>query len=165
MRIMPLFDKSSAHAVKTLFVLVLALAMALSGCASRGGKTYSDGNVRQVQHVQFGTVVDVTEVMVEEDPSIVGPALGLAAGGLIGSLFGAGTGRVLMTLGGAAVGAIAGGATEYSVRRYKATQITTELEDGDVLVVVQGNDELFVRGDRVRIIHTDEEGHARVQHL
>ena len=148
---------------KTLFVLVLALGLVLSGCASKGGKTYADGDVRRVQGIEYATVLDVTEVMVEEDPSIVGPLVGGIAGGIVGSLFGAGTGRALMTLGGATLGAVAGGATEYKLRRYKATQITMETESGETIVIVQGNEELFVKGDRVRIVHTGE-GRARVQH-
>ena len=158
------FGTRGGRCARALLVFVLALGMLLPGCASRGGKTYSDGDVRTVQRVNQGTVVDVTEVMVEEDPSIVGPVVGGVAGGVIGSLFGAGTGRTLMTLGGAAVGALAGGAAEYGLRRYKATQITMEMDSGETLVVVQGNDELFVRGDRVRVLQTGE-GRARVQHL
>ena len=164
MRRMPLFEKCDAHYFRVLLVLALVLGTALSGCASRGGKTYSDGEVRQVQSVQFGTVRDVVEVMVEEDPSVVGPMLGGVAGGIVGSLFGAGSGRVLATLGGAALGALAGGAAEHQIRRYKATQITMELDDGGSIVVVQGNDTLFVNGDRVRIVSTGE-GKARVQHI
>ena len=158
------FGTHGGRCARVLLVLALALGMVLPGCASRGGKTYSDGDVRTVQRVNQGTVVDVTEVMVEEDPSIVGPLVGGVAGGVIGSLFGAGTGRTLMTLGGAAVGALAGGAAEYGVRRYKATQITMEMDNGETMVVVQGNDDFFVRGDRVRVIQTGE-GRARVQHL
>lgn len=117
-----------------------------------------------MQRVQQGTVTDVTEVMVEDDPSLVGPALGGVAGGVIGSLFGAGTGRTLATIGGAALGAVAGAFTESGLRRYKALQITMRLDNGDSLVVVQGLDDTFVRGDRVRVLTTDN-GNARVQHI
>lgn len=164
MHTMSRFQSREGKVGQALLAFVLMLGLMLSGCASRGGKTYSDGEIRQVQSVQYGTVVDVVEVMVEEDPSIVGPAIGGVAGGVIGSLFGAGTGRTLFTLGGAALGALAGGATEYSVRRYKATQLTMELENGQSYVVVQGNEEYFVKGDRVRIVQTGQ-GRARVQHL
>lgn len=158
------FGTRGGRCARVLLVLALALGLVLPGCASRGGKTYSDGDVRTVQRVNQGTVIDVTEVMVEEDPSIVGPLVGGVAGGVIGSLFGAGTGRTLMTLGGAAAGALAGGAAEYGLRRYKATQITMEMDNGETMVVVQGNDDFFVRGDRVRVLQTGE-GRARVQHL
>ena len=160
----PFYGETRGRFGITLFVLILVLGQVLSGCASRGGKTYSDGEVRQVHTVQYGTVVDVVDVMVEEDPSIVGPLVGGVAGGILGSLFGGGTGRTLFALGGAALGAVAGGATEYQMRRYKALQITMELDDGGAIVVVQGYQEFFVKGDRVRIVGTGE-GRARVQHL
>lgn len=147
-----------------LLVVMLCFGMILSGCASRGGRTYSDSEVRNMQRVQNGTVTDVTEVMVEDDPSLVGPAIGGVAGGVIGSLFGSGTGRTLATIGGAALGAVAGAFTESGLRRYKALQVTMRLDNGDTLVVVQGLDEAFVKGDRVRVITTGD-GKARVQHV
>ncbi|MDR2488931.1 MAG: hypothetical protein LBD42_05525 [Desulfovibrio sp.] len=164
MRMIAFLRKYGGYCGNLSLVLALVAGLAFSGCASRGGKTYSDGEVRHVQSVQYGTVIDIAEVMVEEDPSIVGPLAGGVAGGIVGSLFGAGTGRTLMALGGAALGAAAGGAGEYSMRRYKASQITMELESGGTIIVVQGNDEFFVKGDRVRIVHTGQ-GHARVQHI
>lgn len=140
--------------------ILLTLCLVLPGC---GGKKYSDGDLRNTAAVRYGTVLDVTEVIVEEDPSLVGPAIGLAAGGLLGSAFGGGTGRTLFVLGGALLGADVGGGIDYRSRRYKALQLTLELENGNILVVVQGYDELFVRGDNVRILVMDEE-RARVQH-
>ncbi|MDR1360253.1 MAG: glycine zipper 2TM domain-containing protein [Deltaproteobacteria bacterium] len=141
----------------------LAGGLMLTGCASRGGKTYSDSEVRSVQTVQWGSIISVKDVLVEEDPSFVGPAIGGVAGGILGSLIGAGSGRTLTILGGAALGALVGGAGESAVRRYQATELTVELENGQIIVIVQGNDELFVNGDQVRVLHTGE-GRARVQH-
>lgn len=153
------YTNSFLHALA--HIIILALVLAPTSC---GGKRYSDGSLRESQAVRHGVVLDVTEVMVAEDPSLIGPAIGLAAGGLLGSAFGAGTGRTLFVLGGAALGADVGGGIDYRTRNYKALQITMELDNGNVLMVVQGYDELFVRGDEVRIIVIDEE-RARVQHL
>ena len=143
--------------------LALALLCGLSAC---GGKKFGDGDIRTISGVSTGTVIDVSDVMVEEDPALLGPGIGLAAGGLLGSQFGAGTGRLLFTLGGAAFGADIGGYGEpdYHKRRYRAVQLTMEMDNGGILVVVQGNQEFFVRGDKVRVIAT-EEGRATVQHL
>ncbi len=146
-----------------LLAVLLAAGLVLSGCASRGSRTYSDGEVRTVQRVQNGTVVAVEDVMVAEDPSVVGPIIGGVAGGVVGSLFGSGAGKTLATLGGAAVGALAGGATEYEVRKYPAKQLTIDLDNGQTIIVVQGEDEYFVKGDPVRVVSTGE-GKARVQH-
>ena len=101
--------------------------------------------------------------MVEEDPSFIGPAIGGVAGGVLGSLIGKGTGRTLTILGGAALGALLGGAGESAVRRYPATELTVELNNGQTIVIVQGNDDIFIKGDAVRVLHTGE-GAARVQH-
>jgi outer membrane lipoprotein SlyB len=138
--------------------------MVLPGCASRGGRTYKDSEVRTAQRVQKGVVADVTEVMVEDDPSLFGATAGGVAGGVLGSLLGGGRGRALFAVGGAAVGALAGAATESQLRKYRALQITVDLDGGDTLVVVQAPDESFVRGDRVRLI-TGGGGSARVQHI
>lgn len=141
---------------------VALLIAALSGCASRGGRTYNDWDTRQAQTVRYGTVVDVTKVQVEDDPSLLGPVIGGVAGGVVGSIFGGGSGKVLTTLGGALGGALIGGATEAYARKYTATQLTIELEDGGNILIVQGDDEYFTRGDAVRVIYL-EEGKARVQ--
>lgn len=156
--------KQKGMLAQALLVALLCVGMVLPGCASRGGRTYTDGEVRQVQRVQQGTVLDVTEVMVSEDSSLLGPTIGGVAGGVIGSLFGHGTGRTLAVIGGAAIGALTGAAVESGVRRYKALQITMQMDNGDSLVVVQGFDEFFIKGDRVRVITTGDGG-ARVQHI
>ncbi len=149
---------------KKFFAAILLPAIFfMAGCASRGGKTYSDGDVRSIQRVQTGTVTDVTEVMVESDSSLVGPILGGVTGGVLGSLLGGGSGKVLFAVGGATAGALAGGAGEAALRRYPANQITVELDSGGYIVVVQGNEDFFVKGDRVRILTTGE-NKARVQH-
>jgi outer membrane lipoprotein SlyB len=149
--------------LSVFFLAALAAGLILSGCASRGGKTFSDSEVRSVQTVQFGTILSVQDVMVEEDPSFIGPAIGGVAGGVLGSLIGKGTGRTLSILGGAALGALLGSAGESAARRYPATELTVELDSGQTIVIVQGNDEVFVSGDAVRVLHTGE-GTARVQH-
>lgn len=144
-----------------LLATVLILALFLSGCSR---KHYPDGNIRSIEGVYYGTVVDATDVIVEEDPSLVGPVLGGIAGGFLGSAFGAGTGRTLLIIGGAVAGAELGGGLEPKMRRYRAVQITLELDSGKHLMVVQRQDEYFVRGDRVRIMHMDE-GRVRLMHV
>ena len=144
------------HALATLLVL----ALCAGGCGSR--KSFPDGDIRSVEGVYYGTVLDVSDVIVEEDPSIVGPVVGAALGGLLGSQFGGGTGRLLLTAAGISVGAEAG--RDLQKRRYKAMQITMELDNGKLLLVVQGFTDYFVRGDKVRIIHTGK-GRATVQHI
>ncbi|MDL2290826.1 hypothetical protein LJC09_01805 [Desulfovibrio sp. OttesenSCG-928-F20] len=152
-------------AMRRTLPLFLALLL-VAGLAACGGKQFGDGDIRTISGVSTGTVLDVSDVIVEEDPSLVGPGIGLAAGGLLGSQFGAGTGRLLFTLGGAVLGADIGGYgdMDYYKRRYRAKQLTMEMDSGGILMVVLGDYEYFVRGDRVRVIATDE-GRATVQHI
>lgn len=160
MRQVTVSSPGSGRAATFVLVIMLVFGLIASGC---GSKKFSDGDVRGVDGVYHGTVIDVTEVMVVEDPSLVGPLIGAGVGGLLGSAFGGGTGRTLFVLGGAAFGAAVGGAKDSLTRQYKALQLTMELDNGRVLVVVQGYDEYFVRGDSVRIISLGED-RARVQH-
>lgn len=148
----------------TPFVLILVIfAMMLPACASRGGRTYSDGEVRQAQTVRYGVVTNVEQVRVEEDPKGIGTVLGGVAGGILGNMIGGGRGRTLATLGGAAAGAVAGTAAESAMTGYNALQLTVDLENGSTVVIVQGTDDYFAVGDRVRVI-SSASGQARVQH-
>ena len=140
--------------------VLLVLALCAGGCGGR--KSFPDGDIRSIEGAYYGTVIDVAEVVVEEDPSIAGPVAGAALGGMLGSQFGGGTGRILLTAAGVAVGADLG--LNAQKRRYPAMQITMELDNGKILMVVQGFDEYFVRGDTVRILHMGE-GRAKVQHV
>lgn len=155
--------RSGNRLICGIILVLFSASLVVQGCASRGGKTYNDGEVRTAQRVQYGTVAAVDEVMVEEDPSLLGPILGGVAGGVLGSLIGSGAGRTLATVGGAAVGALAGGAAEYGVRKYKADQLIIDLDDGTTIVVVQGYDDYFIVGDKVRVLYTDVDK-VRVQH-
>lgn len=142
--------------------LLIISSFMLTGCASQGGRTYSSGEVRSIQTVEFGVVSDIRVVEIEEDPSLLGPVIGGVAGGVIGSLFGRGSGRTLATLGGAAAGALAGAGVESQARRFSADEITVNLDSGKSVVVVQSQDDVFNVGDRVRIVYSGS--NARVQH-
>ena len=143
-------------------ILLLLVALVLPACASRGGRTFSEGEVRQAQGVTFGTVSDVTDVQVASDPSGLGAVVGGVAGGILGSMIGGGRGNTLAILGGAAAGAAGGHVLEGQARNYSAAQITVNLDNGTTIVVVQGHDEFFRVGDRVRVLSTGQ-GSARVQ--
>ena len=148
--------------------VLLVLALCASGCGTR--KSFSDGDIRSVAGVYYGTVIDVTDIMVAEDPSLTGPIVGGVVGAIVGGQLGGmlgkplrgSTGNLLLTAAGIVVGAETG--SKVQTRRYRATQITMELNNGKILVIVQGSDDYFVKGDKVRILHMGE-GRARVQHV
>ena len=53
--------------IKHVAVCMLALAMLSAGCTNYSGNTYSGSQVRSAQTVQYGTVVSVQPVTLEED--------------------------------------------------------------------------------------------------
>ena len=151
-----------------IVTVLLVLALGLGGCGSR--KSFPDGDIRSLEGVYYGTVIDVTDIMVAEDPALAGPVVGGVVGaivgsqmgGLLGSPLGGSTGNLLLTAAGIVVGVETG--SKVQTRRYRATQITMELNNGKILVVAQGSDDYFLKGDKVRILHMGE-GRARVQHI
>lgn len=148
---------------KRLFVIfLLALALLMAGCASsRSSRVYSRDEALQKQSVQYGTVLQVEEVLIEGTRSGLGTLGGAVVGGVIGSTIGSGRGRTLAILGGALGGAAAGTAGEEAVTRREGLEITVELDNGELLSIVQGADRPFMVGDRVRVL-TAADGSARV---
>ncbi len=134
-----------------------------TGCASSSGSSYTRSEARTSQSVRTGTVIRVDKAVIEEDPSLIGPAVGGVAGGAVGSTIGRGKGRVLGTVGGALVGAGAGALVEKQVRTESALEIVVKLDDGKTVSVVQADDERFYEGDRVRVLY-GAGGKARVRH-
>ncbi len=80
--------------IKHVAVCMLALAMLSAGCTNYSGNTYSGSQVRSAQTVQYGTVVSVQPVTLEEDrPAVLGTVGGGVVGGVLGNMVGGGRGR------------------------------------------------------------------------
>lgn len=143
--------------------VLLVLVLAFSAC---GHKDFEDGDVRAVKGVYTGTVTNVTEIMVLESPDNVragvGAAIGAGIGGGLGYIVGETSGLVIGGLVGAYGGSEVAGGGKYGSRQYPAMHITMDLDNGRTLVVVQGYDEYFVKGDKVRVLNMGD-GRARVQ--
>jgi outer membrane lipoprotein SlyB len=140
--------------------LLLVAALLFSSC---GGKQYADGDLRDVEAVRPGRVADVAEVLVKEEKSLAPAVAGGVIGGMLGSCFGMGTGREIFALAGVAAGVYLGHGSDATYRFYPAVQLTVELDGGRTIMVVQGDTEYFVRGDRVRVVGLGD-GRAVVQH-
>ena len=77
--------------IKHVAVCMLALAMLSAGCTNYSGNTYSGSQVRSAQTVQYGTVVSVQPVTLEEDrPAVLGTVGGGVVGGVLGNMVGGG---------------------------------------------------------------------------
>ena len=151
---------------KTIRMSATALIAGLlvSGCAaSMSGSAYTREQARQSQEVQMGVVQNVRNVQLEGTKSNVGTLGGAALGGLAGSEIGGGKGRIAGAIGGAILGGVAGAAVEEGVTRRPGLEVTVHLDNGRMIAVTQEADEAFSPGERVRIL-TSYDGTARVTH-
>ena len=106
--------------IKHVAVCMLALAMLSAGCTNYSGNTYSGSQVRSAQTVQYGTVVSVQPVTLEEDrPAVLGTVGGGVVGGVLGNMVGGGRGKTLATIAGAALGAAGGYAGEKALTKHE----------------------------------------------
>lgn len=145
-----------------LTALTLAGLLAAGCAAPRGGADYRGYETRQAQTVQFGVVESIRNVRIQSQDSGVGATSGAVLGGLAGSTVGGGRGSIAGAVAGAVVGGIAGSAIERDANQQQGIEITVKLEGGKLIAVVQGADENFRPGDRVRVLTGP--GGTRVTH-
>ena len=81
---------------------------------------------------------------------------------MAGSTVGGGSGQVAGAIGGALLGGIIGQNVEQQANQKNGMEITVLLDSGKYISVVQGADEPFQAGDRVRILSGP--GGTRVTH-
>lgn len=143
---------------------LLATSLVLSGCpSSMSGSSYTRDQAQQAQTVRLGYVDSVRTVNIEGTKSGVGTIGGAALGGVAGSTIGKGRGQIAGAVGGAVLGGLAGSAIEENATRQMGLEITVRLENGRMIAVTQAADENFQRGDRVRVL-TSQDGTTRVVH-
>ncbi len=134
----------------------LSAMLLLGGCAPKvGGSDYKASDSGTMQNVNYGTVVDVRVVEINDDRGVnqtLGTVGGGVAGGVLGSLVGGGSGRTLATVGGAVLGAAAGYAGSELLTNQDGYEVTVELDAGGTVVVTQGADIAFSPGQRVKVL-------------
>jgi outer membrane lipoprotein SlyB len=82
----------------------------------------------------------------------VGAFSGAAIGGIAGSNVGGGSGQAVGAIAGAVLGGIIGQSIERDANMKAGIEITVLLDSGKYIAVVQGADEQFRAGDRVRVL-------------
>ena len=141
--------------------LVVSLLVITVGCATRGSSTYTRQQLGRVASVSHGVIVSMRIVEIAGTSSGVGATAGAAGGAVVGSYVGGGTrGTVLGVIGGAVIGGIAGAVIEGAATQTTATEFLIQEENGDLIAIVQKNDDnlqpddhvLIMRLDRVRIV-------------
>ena len=141
-------------------VLLLGLALTLAGCASSpsSANTVRRSETGRAHTVQRGEVIYVREVTIEGEAGGAGAVAGGVMGFALGNLAGSGRGRTVARAGGTVAGAVAGNAIERSVTTQTGLELTVELDDGEVIVVIQAADEVFHLGDTVRVLRRSDGG-------
>lgn len=133
---------------------MLALVLALAGCASSSPDVIQRGDAQRLSTVVDAVVLNVRTVTVEGSQS----GAGAAAGGVVGGLAGYGAGRnqtegQIVGILGAAAGAVAGNVIERAGTREEAYEILVQLKNGERRAVVQAKgQEVFAPGDAVLLI-------------
>ena len=149
--------------MRKLLPITVFTTLLLSACAGGlGGGDYTRTQVRGVQEVQMGVVESVREVRIEGTKSGVGTLGGAAVGGIAGGQIGQGRGSTVGSILGAVAGGVAGSAIEEGSTKQKGLEITVKLDGGRIIAVTQAADEFFRVGERVRILSGS--GVTRVSH-
>jgi outer membrane lipoprotein SlyB len=133
-------------------ILLLASVFILTSCASPSGKVYRSSQTQRQLSVFYGTILAVDDVTIAGSPSGLGTVAGGVVGGIAGNAVGAGHGRALATAVGVIGGALIGTGVERSANQHNGVELTVELDSGEVIAVVQGADDYYAVGDRVRIL-------------
>jgi outer membrane lipoprotein SlyB len=140
--------------------LALAAALGVTGLLTAcettpsNNNTFSRSEAGRAQTVQFGTVISVRGVDIQNDNRAVATGTGAVLGGLAGSTIGGGRGAAAATV----AGAVAGGAVgnQVAARTTPGVEVTVRLENGRTLAVVQGGSPNEFRvGDNVRVSTVD----------
>ena len=135
----------------------------LGGCAyPQGSYDYRGYQVMGEQTVRFGVVDSVRPVRINPGETGVGTAGGAVLGGIAGSHVGGGSGQAVGAIAGAVLGGILGQQVERDANQRPGVEVTVLLDSGRYIAVVQGPEEPFRNGDRVRVLSGP--GSTRVTH-
>ena len=138
-----------------IFLSIGLVCFSLTGCVSGlEGSSYSRSEARQIQQVEFGTVLSTKPVIIEGQRTDWGELSGVIIGGIAGSSVGEGKGQQIATTLGAIGGAVAASVVEEKATRVQGLELTVKMDSGKILSIVQEVDEInqFQKGQRVRVL-------------
>ena len=145
-----------------LAIMVSPLFLTSCQTTSQGSRTFTTSQAQTAMRAFYGTILHVAEVQIQRNETGIGAVAGGVLGGVVGSTIGGGRGTTLATAGGAVAGAAAGSAVERGRGTRPAWELEVQLESGEVLVIVQEQDDIFAVGDHVRVIE-GRDGSFRVR--
>lgn len=104
------------------------------------------------QCASCGTVTAIHTVALRGDATGLGAVAGGVTGAVVGKQMGRGNGNTVMTLLGAAGGALAGNEIERNVKKRYSYRVTVRMDDGSFRTVSQSSRPAIAVGERVRVV-------------
>ncbi len=129
--------------------------LALVACApAQRGDVYQYRQGMRAQTVEMGVVESVRYVQLGAPNTGVGTVGGAALGGIAGSTIGGGgRANAAGAIAGAIIGGVVGNAVENNANQRNGIEITVRLDSGQLIAVPQeSSGENFRPGDRVRVL-------------
>jgi outer membrane lipoprotein SlyB len=140
------------HKPTTLALVALTL-VTLGGCAATDSATgYSRSQMQQAQSVQLGTILSIQNVKTKGDNNGLLTLGGAAVGGIAGSNIGQGKGAAVGTILGALAGGFGANAAQEGLGSKTALEITVKLDSGRMISIVQDPDVPLAVNQRVRVL-------------
>ena len=130
------------------------ICISLAGCIPDSQNVYTSEDVGQQNEVEFGKVIGVRSVHIQNPDTGAGALVGAGAGAGIGHGIGTGGGRPAGTVIGLLAGAIVGGIVEHQMQNQKAIEYTIAKRNKKIVTIVQTiakDDQPIRRGQRVMI--------------
>jgi outer membrane lipoprotein SlyB len=148
--------KRNVKVVALLLGFVASVSF-LSSCqtTNQGGRTSSTSQAQTAMRSFHGKILYVEEVQIQRNETGAGAAAWDVLAEVVASPLHRGRETTLATIGGTAAG-------ERARVTHPAWELEVELESGDVLVIVQEQDDTFKVGDHVRVIER-RDGSFRVR--
>lgn len=148
--------------MRFFFIILVALSALLGGCASNpmlgsgvaqsSAQGYTTTGALQAQNVYLGTIIGLRPVVIAQNNTSAGGALGAVAGAALASHVGNGRGRTLAEIAGAIVGAYGGQTAQGAAQRQAGVVVTVRLDNGRIMAVTQTADQPLTMGERVQLI-------------
>ena len=145
-------------------LLLTVGAMLLPSCAKQiSSDVYTSRQVGEVSVTYAGIIKNIREVCIEQNSQLEDNGLGIAGGGVAGGILGStfGKGRFIPTAAGALAGAVSGSFIEKKLKQQSAFEYIVELDNGGLMTIVQGQDQIFNVGQPVYII-VSQTGRSRI---
>lgn len=138
-----------------LLASAISAVLLATGCStpSDSAVVYKRDQLQQPQVVEFGQIVSVQNVKVEGEQNQLLTLGGTALGGVAGSSIGQGRGSALGAIGGAMLGGLLSQSAQQGLGTKNALELTVRLDrDGRMVSIVQDADIPLNPGQRVRIL-------------